>query len=186
VKKTVALFLFVSALAGPALAQDPYPTTTPAARPARLGAGVILGLPFGDWSEAVSLSIGGLVDFDYVLTPAISLTGRTGYIHHIDDTEGFSFATIPIWAGGKYYFNPLEARTRFFAMAELALNLSLATVEFAGMSESDTELDLGLNLGGGVELGALSVRVHLSMLDLGHAGDSLELFGSVAYYFLSF
>jgi hypothetical protein len=179
VKKSMFVIALISCMAGAAQAQDPGAT---GGSRGRLGAGVLLGLPVGDFGDFVDLNIGALADFDYVLTPMLSLTGRAGFIFHLEDIEGFSFSTIPIWAGAKYYFAPVEAGTRFFAAGELAFNYNMVDSDIG----DDSELNVGLNLGGGVELGALSIRAFLAMYDLGDADETLALTASLAYYFLAF
>jgi hypothetical protein len=183
VKKSILVFAALACFAGSALAQDPPGGP---AKKARLGAGIYLGLPVGDMGDLVDLSLGVLADFDFILTPAISVTGRAGYVHHLEDIDNFSFYTIPFWAGIKYYFMPEGVSARFFAAPELAFNFNGVSAEFNGFEGSDSELDIGLNLGGGVELGPISIRVFLAIFDLGEAGDSLQLAASAAYYFVAF
>jgi hypothetical protein len=185
VKKTILMFALLSSFAGAAMAQDPTMGMEPAKK-MRLGAGVVLGLPIGDWGDFVNFSIGVLADFDWVVTPALSVTGRAGYIHHLTDIDDASFSTIPLWGGVKYYFAPAEASTRFFAAGEAGLTFNHASFDFGGGTVSDTETDLGVNLGGGIELGAISIRANLTFFDIGNAGDSFEIMASAAYYFLSF
>src|SRR5688572_15740630 len=185
-KKTILLFAVLSGLtAGAAQAQDPGAATeTSTARRGRLGAGVALGLPLGDFGDLAVFSVGGLLDFDWVLSPALSATGRAGYIYHVldSDLEDFSLSTVPIWVGVKYYLGSAEASTRLFGMGELGLNYTMA--EVSGFS--DSEVNLGLNVGVGIELGAVSIRGFLALFDIGDAGESLSLMASASYYFLSF
>jgi hypothetical protein len=188
VKKTILLFAVLSCFTGVAQAQDPgeHGGAPGGHHRGRFGAGVLIGLPVGDLGDLVDLSIGGLVDFDWALQPMLHLTGRAGFIYHLIDIEGFSLSTIPIWPGVKYYFMPAEASTRFFVSGELGVNFNIASVEFGGESDSETDLDLGLNLGGGVELGAISLRAFIAILDLGEAGDTMVLMASASYYFTAF
>jgi hypothetical protein len=90
-------------------------------------------------------------------------------------------STIPFWFGVKYLFGAGD--TRPFIAGELGFNFNRAHIDGFG---SDSDLDLGINLGGGVELGAFSLRAMLGFLDAGHSGDSTELMVSGTYYFLAF
>lgn len=182
-----ALLALVLVLSLPSLASAQTAAPGPGGeRKGRIGASAVVGLPIGDWGNAVNFSLGVLGDLDYTLTPVLTLTGRAGFIYHLADGDGLTFYTIPIWVGGKYYLAPVESSARFFAAGELGLNFTHIEVEVGGFKGSDTETDLGLNLGGGVDLGAISVRAWFAFLDLGHAGDSMEIMASASYFFAAF
>jgi len=186
-KRLAFSVLIASMSSSLAWAQDPGSTPTPLSatgQKARLGGGLVLGLPIGHWSDVTKFSVGGLADFDYALLPELSLTGRAGFIYHVSNVDGASFFTIPVWSGVKYYLG--QGHVRPFAAGELGFNYNHASVEVFGQSVSSSSLNLGTNLGGGVEMGPISIRGFLAFLDLGSASDSFEIMASASYYFTAF
>lgn len=187
-KKTLVITFMLTLMAGTAFAQHGpggggggYSSGGGSGR-GRFGAGVLLGVPIGDWGDLVDFSLGILLNLDYSLQPQLALTGRAGYIQHLVDGEGVHLSTVPFWFGLKYLFGG-EGTTRPFIAGELGFNFNRAKIDGFG---SDSDLDLGLNLGGGVEIGAFSLQAMLGFLDVGHSGDSTELMVSGSYYFLAF
>jgi hypothetical protein len=150
----------------------------------RVGAGALVGLPLGDFGDAASLSIGVLAMVEYAVAPAIGVTGRLGYIHHLSDIDGVSLSTIPIWVGGKYSLG--QAANKLFVMAELGFNMNRASVDIGGTTASNSETDLGFNLGAGYDMGPISLAAVLTMYDLGNAGESMAVNATAGYYFAAF
>jgi hypothetical protein len=182
----VALIAISTSTAGTAWAQDPG-AAGPTKR-MRLGVDALIGLPLGDFGDLAEFAVGALVAFDFALMPQLTITGRTGYIYYIineDLGDGFSFGTIPLWGGVKYYFAP-PSDMRWFAAAELGLSINRASVEIGGIEGSDSETDIGTTIGGGFEIGGFSLRAQLAIIDIGEAGDSLMIAVTAGYYFLSF
>jgi hypothetical protein len=148
----------------------------------RIGVGGLVGFNLGSLGDLATLAFGGLVSAEYALQPAISLTARVGYLHFLTKEIQFgavkatpAFHIIPIWLGGKY---ALGAETNhLFVAGELGINMN------GGDGGSSTKL--GLNVGAGYDMGPLSLGAMLTMYDLGHAGDSMAVNGTVTYYFVA-
>ena len=123
-----------------------------------LGAGLELGLPIGDWSDAAGTGIGGTARFEYAFTEKVVGTFTTGYISFGGDDVGqlsYSYSAIPFLPGVKYHI-----QSGLYGMAELGLHFFSVDVEapsfsFGGFttggSTSATETEFSLTLGGGYE-----------------------------------
>ena len=93
-------------------------------------------------------------------------------------TRASTFSRIPFWFGAKY-----AVADAFYGAAELGLVLGKASVR-RPVSASDD--NLGLTLGAGYRMGRLDIRAGIHVLDLGNAGDLMELVASVGYNFATF
>lgn len=184
----VVVTTFASSLAltlaiGSAAAQS---AAAPAGKTIGLDAG--LALPTGDWSDAVGLGLGALVRFEMPLGGKLVLTGRAGYLQHLskDSDTGFggsassSSSQIPLLGGVRYVLRPDTASTMYGA-AELGLDMFRSSVEAGGQSQSDSDTNLALTLGGGYRAGKLDLRAGLLFADVGNLGDSMALMATVGY-----
>ncbi|NOX18452.1 MAG: hypothetical protein GXO87_09270 [Chlorobi bacterium] len=116
-----------------------------------------LSLPMGSFSDAASLGFGGMGSFIYGINKSIDLVGSIGYITYTTDVDGWSWSTIPILAGARYYFG--NGATRFYGLANIGIYASSSTVTvdlgpyFGGsQSYSASSSDFGFSFGGGVKL----------------------------------
>jgi hypothetical protein len=130
-----------------------------------IGAEVLI--PMGSFSDAAKIGFGGTAQYEYFVTPAISVTGKAGYItwgaKTGDATTGVeaSWSGVPILVGGKYYFIP-EGRTRVYGQFELGLFIMSGTVKyttpipgFGGeASASSTEFTIAPAIGFEIPAGA--------------------------------
>lgn len=161
-------------------------TEAPASKMLGLDAGV--ALPTGDWSDAVGVGLGGLVRFEMPLAGKLNLTARAGYIQHLskDSDSGFggtassSSAQIPILGGVRYVLRPGAPATMYGA-GELGLDMFRTSVDVGGQSQSDSDTNLALTLGGGYRTGKLDLRAGLLFADVGNLGDSMALMATVGY-----
>ena len=80
---------------------------------------------------------------------------------------------MPILVGAKYGFTDA-----IYGAAEIGAVYGKASCDGC---KSDT--NLAFTIGAGYRMDALDLRVGLHILDLGHAGDTMELVASVGYNF---
>lgn len=128
------------------------------------------GLPLGDFGDAADMGLGALVGIEHRLGTQFSIAARTGLIYFVTEFDGFTLMDFPLWVGGKFHFRP-GARGGF-VRGDLGFNILYADID--GL-DSDTETELGINLGGGWEFGKFSLEGMLSILSLDEAGDSMML-----------
>lgn len=123
-KKLLLSFALVAGLGLAANAQ-----TEGAAR--KLSIGAEFGFPTGDGSENLMI-VGGSLQYEHPVAKSFNLTGSAGYLSTMltGDAKtaakalGFStsYGTIPLKAGGKYYFGG-----NFYGAAELGAAISTET-----------------------------------------------------------
>ncbi|MCB0730200.1 MAG: outer membrane beta-barrel protein [Ignavibacteriae bacterium] len=121
-----------------------------------LGAGLELGLPIGDWSDAAGTGIGGTARFEYAFNSQIVGMLTAGYISFGGDEVGgfsYSYSAIPFLPGVKYYFQP-----GLYGMAELGLHFFSVDIEypegfgsFFAVDGSSSSSEFSLCLGAGYE-----------------------------------
>ena len=124
-----------------------------------LGAGLELGLPIGDWSDAAGTGIGGTARFEYAFTPKIVGMFTAGYISFGgDEVSGvdFSYSAIPFLPGVKYFF-----QKGLYGMAELGLHFFSVDIDypqlsgfggfFSPQSGSSSSTEFTFSFGGGYE-----------------------------------
>lgn len=104
-----------------------------------LQAGV--SVPSGDFDNSAGLGVGGEGTFEYLINENLGLTGTLGYYEwgaKNDLPQGFdySFSTVPLLAGGKYFF--MLGGFLPYVGAQLGLNfVSLKqTVQIAGVNSN--------------------------------------------------
>jgi len=175
--RTCLVICIISLVPGLARADD---------EPKTLGLDGGLDMPTGDWSDGTGIGIGALARFEMPLAPKLALTARAGYIQHLgkDVDTGFgsgssSAAEIPLLGGVRYAFSQ-QPTSAIYGAAELGLVVFRVSVDIDGMSQSNSDTNLGMSLGGGYRTGKLDLRGALLFPDLGHAGN-LGLMATVGY-----
>ncbi|HNS98510.1 MAG TPA: hypothetical protein PKL73_16275, partial [Polyangiaceae bacterium] len=128
--------------------------------------------------------LGALLKLEVPVNPGLEVTGRAGYLYGLEKNDCCSMSDIPIWAGVRYFFD--GSFENAYVGGELGLNMVTAKVEVMGVSASASDTDFGAGLSVGFKPGDLDVRGTFSMLDLGHAGDSMLVGASVGYTFTHF
>lgn len=166
------------------MATDPSQDAGMPGKKMRVGAAAHLGFNLGNLGDFAQLDLGGLVTFEYMLKPLISLSARAGYLHFLPEGDGVSFHIIPIWLGGKYALG--TEPSHLFIRGELAINMMSTTVEIGGVEASSSETKFGINAGAGYDMGALSLDAYLTIYDLGELGDTMGINAAVSYWFASF
>lgn len=142
-------------------------------------------LPVGDLSKAFSAGLGATLGIDVALTPKVFLVGRTGYIHHFPASGiDASLAAIPIWGGARYGFSGIEGG---YLEGTLGPTLLVASARVGAVGRvSDSEVRVGMALGGGYRIGKLDLGGRAVFYDVGEAGDSMGLMAHVGWSFASF
>ncbi|MBX3043455.1 MAG: outer membrane beta-barrel protein [Candidatus Kapabacteria bacterium] len=141
-KYFITILALVTVLTFTSVAQD-------GPNPMRIGGEVGLQLPVGDFGNAANAGFGISGIFQYYLQPQLIIGGTIGYQSWGTDADGFSFSNIPIMALLNYQFNT-EGLIPFVG-AELGFNSFGATVKFFGETMSNSNLEFGLNILGGIE-----------------------------------
>jgi outer membrane protein W len=97
----------------------------------RLGAGVMTGLPMGDFADVFGFGIGGGVSGEYMLTDNIGAGLSVGFLSFAPQSEFEDIASnltmIPIHLQGNYHFMPGED-FNFYAGLGLGINMITSTV----------------------------------------------------------
>ncbi len=154
------------------------------------GGDLALQLPVGNLANITSLGIGVLGRIGYAVQPNLEITGRIGYVYGlpkdqaalsgltINGTGGYntSVSYVPVLGGARYYFG--GKREGLHGDAELGLNFVSTTSSFGGISVSSSTTNVGSNLGVGYLLDGnlpIDLKAQVSILDIGHASDSMML-----------
>lgn len=158
-------------------------------------AGVLI--PIGNFSDVTSIMIGGVLKYEMGVTPNIGVTGRVGFFYGLSKSIGpisYGVSDLPVWVGGRYYF--MGGGEGAHAGVEIGLNDLMTRVggytQSAGgitinvPSVSHSDVKFGLNIPVGYKIGDLDIQAQYSLLDIGHAGDTMAVGVTVGYNFLKF
>jgi len=130
----------------------------------RIGVGLEVALPQGDWSDAYNTGFGATGRFEMPFAANIIGMVTAGYLSFGGDeqesggvTASYSASAIPVMAGVKYYLSP-----GVYGMTEVGFHFLSIDVEtsgfetdfgnFGGFSGSESETKIGLGIGAGYEL----------------------------------
>lgn len=156
-----------------------------------VGADLAFMMPLGNFGDATGPMFGALLKLEYPVSPSLGVTGRAGFLFGLEKETGpvkTSISDVPLWAGVKYYV--MAPRDGLWLGAELGLNYFMvsATTTFLGqeVEVSDSEAKFGAGARAGYRIGAIDIGAGVSILDLGEAGDSLAVLGTVGYDFMGF
>lgn len=156
-----------------------------------MGAGIeaTVQLPVGNFGDVAGIGLGGSVLYDYDFNPMWAVTGRVGYIYHLEKENGAAkttYSQIPILVGAKYTIGP---DLPLFITGEVGLYMVTAdadvTIGGTTFSASSDDTKLGISVGAGYPLGPVDLKVNLSSWDVGHFGDTMGIGVSVAWNFWS-
>jgi len=124
-----------------------------------VGAGLVVSLPMGNFSDAANVGFGGTGSFELEFTPQLVGIGRIGYISYGTESEHLSFSTVPLLLGAKYFFVP---HLGVYGIGKLGLNFFSTTTEtpsvsaggfsFGGGSFSASSTEFTFALGAGYEV----------------------------------
>src|SRR5439155_20941086 len=109
-----------------------------------------LALPTGTWGDGAGVGIGGLARFEMRLRPALVLTARAGYIQHLGKdrtdptgaTASTSASELPVLGGVRYAFSKAST-SEIYGAGELGFVMARVSVDYMGMSNSDSKTNLG-------------------------------------------
>jgi len=160
---------------------EPAPPSVAAATGSKklvIGADLAFALPVGKLGDGAGFGIGLLPRFEFTLAPKLNLTARLGYVYHLEKNN-VKFSEIPVLVGAKY-----DLTDALYGAVELGLVHSTvsADVPFLG-NVSSSDDNPAATIGVGYRAGDADLRLGLHILDLGHAGDSMELVLNVGYNF---
>jgi len=109
----------------------------------RVGAGLMTGMPMGDFGDSYSFGLGGGVWADYFVSDNIAVGLNIGYLNfggseEVEDALEYSTSMLPIMVTGDWHFMPGETFD-FYAGLGLGLNLTTTTVEVLGVEGEESE-----------------------------------------------
>jgi len=123
----------------------------------KIGAGVEIAMPMGDFSDGFSVGFGATGKVFYGISVDADITGTVGYLHFgMKSSEYVSghVSMIPVQFGYRHNFGG------FYAEPQLGLMFVSSKVTFQGMggifgnaSGSASETKFSLGIGGGYEFG---------------------------------
>jgi hypothetical protein len=156
-----------------------FPVTALAQTGPVFGVDAEVALPVGNLGDAYGLGFGGLLRYEFTVTTRANITARAGFVYHVPKDLGGGVKShlfeVPLLAGIRFAATP-----SLYIAAEFGAFVTHASVDdFA----SDTSTNAGITVGGGYRMGGLDVRIGLDILDLGNAGDTIELVAGLGYNF---
>jgi len=152
-----------------------------------VGADVGFLVPVGKLGDTTGVMLGGLVKYARGLAPGAGITARVGYLYGLSTTTTvnnvsykYGLSDVPLWVGGHYFI--AGACRGFHIGGELGLNV--LSVRVGGSSA--TRAKVGFNVLPGYRIGDLDIQAQLSLVDIGHPGDTFALGATVGYDFAKF
>jgi hypothetical protein len=133
-------------------------------------------LPVGDWGDGAGIGVGALGRLDIPVLPKLTVTVRAGLVYHMPkDVMGTDVSTmeIPVLGGVRYAFRP-----NLYGASELGLVWIRTSLDGGGMSQSDSNTELGMSLAGGWRSGKLDVRAGVYFPEV---ADAMGMFVTVGY-----
>jgi len=161
-------------------AAEPAPASVAAAGGKKMlfGADLAVGIPVGDLADGAGIGLGILPRFEFTLAPRLALTGRAGYVYHLEKNS-LKFSEIPVLAGVKY-----DLTDALYGAVELGLFHITASGTYPLIGTvSSSDDNFGATIGAGYRAGDLDFKLGLHILDLGNAGESMELVINAGYNF---
>jgi hypothetical protein len=134
-----------------------------------VGAGLDVMLPVGSFGDKWSTGFGGTAEFDYVVKPTLSVTGKFGYItwsaKDLPSGVSATYSGVPFLVGGKYYFRfTAEAPVRVYGHLELGLMFGSVSASGSRLVVSESKTDFTIVPSLGIEIPAgTNGSVDLSM-----------------------
>jgi opacity protein-like surface antigen len=119
------------------------------------GAGLVVSLPMGDFSNAAKTGFGGTAAVELALMPQLVGVGQIGYIVYGTESDAVDFSTVPVLVGVKYFFVPVLG---VYGIGQIGMNFFSTTVEipqifgFGGGSVSESSSKFSFVLGAGYEV----------------------------------
>jgi hypothetical protein len=148
-----------------------------------IGGGVVM--PSGNFSNFAGTGFGGSVRgfYQYEGLDNLMLTGMIGYypfgakeytLFGLSSGYEYKWKVIPITSGGRYYFGAADAKTRFYAGAELGIHIFSVSVNGStsvfGNSALSGSTEFALIPMAGAELGPLDLYAEYSLSEFNYFG----------------
>ena len=188
ITNSVLLLIGLTTTAAAEEAAEPAPAAPAVVKTKTISIDGGIALPTGDFSDAVGFGIGALARFEMPLNEKLVLTARAGYIQHLSK-EGESMfggdvsssaSQIPLVGGVRYVFSQ-KPTSQLYGAGELGFVMFRMTNKVGEMSESNSDTNLGMTIGGGYRSGKLDLRAGLLFPDVGEIGDVMALMATVGY-----
>jgi len=164
----------VIASAQPEVHAQAQPTT-------RLDVQAAVAVPIGDASNILDPGFGALVAYSKMMTPQLSITGRTGLIYQTGEGS-INLLHIPIMGGAEMALAP-RGSSYPYVFGELGLVYLHGSVDTGFGRVSDSEIELGLSAGAGYRLGGLDLRAQLYIPSLDEADDTMHMMANAGWTF---
>jgi hypothetical protein len=155
------------------------PTNVAAQQKMSIGAGADVMIPIGSFGDKWSTGFGGTAEFDYMVKPTLSVTGKLGYLtwsaKDLPSGVSATYSGVPFLVGGKYYFRFMsEAPVRGYG--HLELGMMFGSVSASGsrlvVSESKTDFTIVPSLGLEIPAGTNgSVDISMRYFDIASKGS---------------
>lgn len=153
-----------------------------------------LVLPLGDWSNVSGLGFGALGRFELALDPQLSVTGRLGYITHLEANDAYKTSELPILAGLRYglsgeedgLYVAGEAGLVNFTFRRPVASGVFGTTVSEGEKSSKSEPKFGLTAGAGYRSGKVDGRAGIFIVSVGDLEETFGLMATIGYNFVSF
>jgi len=150
-----------------------------------LGLDTEFGVPLGNYADANSVGLGGIVTGEVTMIDMLSATMRIGFQGHMDRTVGTVNShvhAIPILLGTKYYIG--SEREGLFGAFELGIfDLMSSVTRSPTVSASSNDVKFGLGMGVGYQQDRWNVRLNVHSQDVGNFSSAFMITGGVGYQF---
>ena len=143
-----------------------------------LQAGV--AIPMGDFGDGYDMGFGGQGNFAYHISPMLDVTASVGYLTWSGKEADFTFSSIPVLVGARYYFG--QAKFNPYVAGELGMYFSTFDVPeivipgfgtIGGGSESGSDFGFGAGAGFLYKMGPnLDLDVNAKFNSISSEGDA--------------
>ena len=140
--KFLPILSFVTAASALALFA---PTEAHADPVASIGGYVQPQIPIGNFSDGSSFGLGLQVGADIAVAPNVAIVGGLGVTNYFTKGDSVTLINVPVSGGVRYAFDKLTHGP--YVGGGLDINILHASVDFNGVSASDTNAKLGLGVG---------------------------------------
>ncbi|NWF49627.1 MAG: outer membrane beta-barrel protein [Ignavibacteriaceae bacterium] len=138
-----------------------------------------IALPMGTFGDVYGMGFGGMGTFTYSISPMTDITGSVGYLmwNGKDAFEDWTFSSVPVLVGARYYFSPGNVRPYGVAQAGMHFVSSEAEISFLGttttVSASDSFFGFGAGAGVVVPIGKkVNLDVNAMFNSISSEGDA--------------
>jgi opacity protein-like surface antigen len=147
----------------------------------KMGVGVQAGiaLPMGDFGDGYDMGFGGNATFAYHLNPMVDITGSIGYLTWSGKDGDYTFSSIPVLVGIRYYFG--QGKFHPYVTGELGMHFTTVDVPsvviygitVGGGSASDSFFGFGAGAGFLYQLSpTLDLDVNAKFSNISSSGGS--------------